>query len=194
MRGIKALLMIPVAGALLLAAACTGNILDDGDSADVILSVVGFTTPPITATVNTTGFCSTSTAIACTDNADCPIAEICIIGGCTLTVVDWTFTMGNDPKNALVTAPTNNIAMIDVTIAYGGLAPAVMPATFGLGGLVIPVDGTAPVIFPPMRLQDLAAGHEGTTAQLVLTFQAVTLEGTPISMTVGRDLGIDVCL
>ena len=194
MRGIKALLMIPVAGTLLLAAGCTGNILDDGDSADVILSVSGFTTPPITAAVSTTGFCSTTTTNPCTEDIDCPGLEICIIGGCTLTVVDWAFTMANDPKNALATAPTNNIAMIDVTIAYVGLAPAVAPATFGLGGLVIPVDGSSPVIFPPMRLQDLAAGHEGTTAQLFLTFQAMTLEGTPITMTVGRDLAVEVCL
>lgn len=195
MRGIKALLMIPMAAVLLLAGACTNNGLDNGDSADVILEIVGFTTPPVTATTNTTGFCSATTAIACTDDADCPGLEVCNIGGCTLTVVDWTVAMSNVPKNSLGIGPTNDIAMIDVAISYG--FPSVgnpAPRTFGLGGQVIPSEGSSSLTFQPIALQDLDPSLEATTGALTMTFRGQTLEGTNVSLVVGRDLTVEQCL
>ncbi len=72
MRGIKTILMIPVAAVLLLAGACTSSDYDDWDSAHVVLEIISFTNPPVTAAVSTTGFCSTSTAIGCTVDTDCP--------------------------------------------------------------------------------------------------------------------------
>ena len=194
MRGIKTILMIPVAAVLLLAAACTGNGLDNGDSADVVLEVVTFTTPPVTAAINTAGFCSTTTAIACTGDADCPSLEVCNIGGCTLTVVDWTVALSNVPKTSLAAGPANDIAMIDVTISYTFPVVSPAPRTFGLGGQVITTGGTGSIMFPPLALQDLDPALEATTGSLLMTFRGQTLEGTAISLTVAQDLTVEQCL
>jgi hypothetical protein len=193
MRGIKTILMIPVAAVLLLVGACTGNGLDNGDSADVILEIVSFTTPPVTAATNTAGFCSITTTIACTVDADCGL-ETCVIGGCNLTVVDWTVALANVPKNSLAAGPANDIAMIDVTISYvfPGVSPA--PRTFGLGGQVIQTGGTGSITFPPMALQDLDASLVSSTGSLTLSFRGQTLEGTMVSLVVFRDLTIEECI
>jgi hypothetical protein len=195
MRGIKALLMIPLAAALLLAGACTGNGYDDGSSADVVLQVVSFTTPPVTATTNTSGFCSTSTTLACTQAADCPGDEICNIGGCTLQVVDWNVALSNIPKNSLAVGPANDIAMVDVMITYG-FAGAANPAprAIGLGGVVIPTGGSSSITFPPVALQDLDPSLESSTGSLSMDFRGQTQEGTTITLTVGRELQIEACL
>jgi hypothetical protein len=194
MRGIKTILMIPVAAVLLLAGACTGNALDDGDSAAVILEIINFTTPPVTAATNTSGFCSATTVLACNVDADCPAFEICNIGGCTLTVVDWTVSLANVPKNSLAAGPYNDIAMIDVTISYTfpGLSPA--PRTFGLGGQVIQTGGTGSINFIPIALQDLDASLVSSTGSLLMTFRGQTLEGTTIILVVSRDLTIEECV
>jgi len=195
MHGIKTILMIPVAAVLLLAGACTNNGLDNGSSPDVILEVIGFSTPPVTASPNTSGFCSATTAIACTADADCPFAEVCNIGGCTLTVVDWTVTLSNVPKNSLAASPGNDIAMIDVLITYGfpGAGnPA--PRTFGLGGQVIQTGGTGSILFQPLALQDLDATLLSTTGSLLLEFHGQTLEGSAINLLVTRDLIVQECL
>jgi len=197
MRGIKTILMIPVAAVLLLAGACTNSGLDDSDSADVILEVIGFTTPPVTASPNTStsGFCSATTTLACTVDADCPALEVCNIGGCILTVVDWTVSLANVPKNSLAASPGNDIAMIDVLITYGfpgGGNPA--PRTFGLGGQVIQTGGTASITFPPLALQDLNSTLVSTTGSLLMDFRAQTLEGTAIHRVVTRDLTVEECL
>ena len=164
MRGIKTILMIPAAAVLLLAGACTNNALDDGTGADVALEVINFTTPPVTAAINTTGFCSATTSIACTGDVDCPLNEVCNIGGCTLTVVDWTVSLANVPKNSLAAPPTNDVRMIDVAITYGfpvGSNPA--PRTFGLGLQVVPTGGSTSINFPPLALQDLSFGSSSST-------------------------------
>lgn len=195
MRGIKTILMIPVAAVLLLAGACTNNGLDDGDSADVILEIISFTSPPVTATTNTSGFCNATTTIACTADADCPLAEVCNIGGCTLTVVDWTVTLSNVPKNSLAAAPGNDIAMIDVLITYGfpGAGnPA--PRTFGLGSQVIQTGGTGSISFQPLALQDLDVTLLSTTGSLLLEFHGQTLEGSAINLLATRDLTVQECL
>ncbi len=194
MRGIKTILMIPVAAVLLLAGACTGNALDDGDSAAVVLEVVNFTTPPVTAATNTAGFCSATTTIACQVDTDCPSTEVCNIGGCTLTVVDWTVNLANVPKNSLAGPPGNDIAMIDVTISY--TFPVVSPATrtFGLGGQIVTTGGTASITFPPIALQDLDPSMLSTTGSLLMTFRGQTLEGTVITLTVARNLTVEECV
>ena len=195
MRGIKTILMIPVAAVLLLAGACTGNGLDDGSSAQVILEIVSFTTPPVSAATNTAGFCSSTTTIACTVDADCPGLEVCNIGGCTLTVVDWNVALSNVPKNSLAAAPANDIAMIDVTITYGfpGAGnPA--PRSFGLGGQVITTGGTGSIAFAPIALQDLDPTLLSTTGSLLLTFRGQTQEGSIVALTVARDLTVEECL
>ena len=194
MRGIKTILMIPAVALLLLVGACTSNGLDDSDSADVILEILDFNTPPVTASPNTSGFCSVTTTTACTVDADCG-QEFCNIGGYTLTVVDWTVSFSNVPKNSLAASPGNDIAMIDVLITYGfpgGGNPA--PRTFGLGGQVIPTGGSGTVTFPPLALQDLDPTLLSTTGSLLMDFRAQTLEGTAIRLVVGRALTVEECL
>ncbi len=192
MRGIKRILMVPVAAVLLLAGACTGNGLDNGDSAAVILEIINFTTPNVTAATNTAGFCSITTNIACTDDADCGVnGGVCNIGGCTLTVVDWTVNLANVPKNSLAAEPSNDIAMIDVTISYPDFGVA--PRTFGLGGQVVPTGGSTSITFPPIALQDVTS-LASTTGSLMMTFRGQTLEGTTITLTVSRALTIEECV
>ena len=192
MRGIKALLVIPMAAVLLLAGACTNNGYDDGASADVVLEVLGFTNPPVTASLATDGLCSATTTTVCMADADCPATETCVFG-CSLTVVDWAVSLANVPKSTLAAGPANDIVMIDVGVTYAGLTPVVMPTAFGLGGQVIPTGGSGSVTFQPIRLNDLDPGHESSTASLFLTFSGQTQEGTAISMTVARDLAIEEC-
>jgi hypothetical protein len=194
MRGIKTILMIPTAAVLLLAGACTGNSLDSNSGPQIVLEIVSFTTPPVTAAVSATGFCSTTTALGCTVDADCPSLEACVIGGCTLTVVDWNVAFANVPKNTLAAGPANDVAMIDVTISYSfpGVNPA--PRVFGLGGQVIQTGGTGSIAFPPIALQDLDPSLVSSTGGLMMTFRGQTLEGTTIVFTVRRDLTIEECI
>lgn len=202
MRGIKTILMIPVAAVLLLAGACTNNAYDDAGGADVILEIVSFTTPPVTAATNTAGFCSTTTTIACTVDADCPGLEVCTIGGCTLTVVEWTVAFSNVPKNSLAAGPANDIVMIGVDITYFFIDPLTglpvagnpAPRTFGLGGQVITTGGTGSIAFPPIALQDLDPTLLSSTGRLEMNFGGQTLEGTPINLLVARDLTVEQCL
>ncbi len=194
MHGIKTILMIPVAAVLLLAGACTNNGLDNGSSPDVILEIISFTTPPVTATTNTSGFCSATTTIACTADADCPLAEVCSIGGCTLTVVDWTVALANVPKNSLAAGPGNDVVMIDVLITYNFPAGNPAPRSFGLGGQVIQTGGTGSINFIPIALQDLDPALQSTTGSLLMEFHAQTLEGSAINLLVARDLSVEVCL
>jgi hypothetical protein len=195
MRGIKTILMIPAAAVLLLAGACTGNALDNGNSADVILEIISFTTPPVTAAINTAGFCSATTTIACTVDADCGLlGGVCLIGGCTLTVVDWTVALSNVPKNSLAAGPANDIAMIDVSITYGFPLGNPAPRVFGLGGQVITTGGTGSIAFQPIALQDLNAGLESSTGSLLMTFRGQTLEGSAVNLIVARDLSVEVCM
>jgi hypothetical protein len=194
MRGIKTILMLPVAAVLLAAAACSGNGYDDGSGPDVVLEVINWATPPVTAATNTAGFCSLTTAIACTGNADCPLAEVCNIGGCTLTVVDWTVGLANLPKNTLAAGPANDIAMIDVTISYNFPLGNPVARTFGLGGQAIPTGGSGSLTFPPIALQDLDPLMVSSTGGLLMTFRGQTVEGTSILLTVARDLTIEECM
>ncbi len=194
MHGIKTILMIPVAAVLLLAGACTNNALDNGNSADVILEIIGFTTPPVTASINTNGFCSTTTSIGCTVDADCPGLEVCNIGGCTLRVVDWAVQLANIPKNSLAAGPSNDIAMIDVLITYNFPAGNPLPRVIGLGGQVIQTGSTGSVRFLPIAIQDLNSLLEGSTGGLVMDFHGQTLEGTAVNLLVARDLAVEECL
>ena len=170
MRGIKTILMIPAAVVLLLAGACTNNALDDIASADVVLEILSFANPPVTA------------------DAD-PMT-----GGCTLTVTDWVVSLSNEPKNSLAGGLGNDIAMIEVLISYDFPAGSPAPRIFGLGGQVIQTGASGNVTFPPIALQDLGAALLATTGSLLLEFRAQTLEGTAINMLVTRPLSVEACV
>lgn len=175
---------------------CTGNDLDDSDAADVILEVVSLENPPVEVRCQlaTEGQCSVSGAV-CTSNADCqPGVEVCILNQlCQLEITDWDATIGTRAKNSLAISPYNDLILQNVTISYAwidvGLATPVR--TVGLGNVIVPVDSSAQVSFAPIALDDLSPGVEGHTANLTLTFNAITVEGTRLSQTVGRQLHVE---
>ena len=125
---------------------------------------------------------------------DCGAFETCIIGGCTLTVVDWTVTLANVPKNSLAASPGNDIAMIDVLITYNFPGVLAFSRTIGLGGQVIEPGGSQSINFIPLLLQDLPLVPTSSTGNLLMDFRGQTLEGTTMHLIVSRDLSIEVCI
>lgn len=169
--------MTPILAAVLLAAACTGNNLDDGSSPDVVIEVAALENSPVTA-----------------QQAEGDET------GCTLEVVDWTASIENIPKNTLAgTSPYNDVVMTVVIIEYydfddNDRANLLFgPRVVGLGDVTIPAGATNSVSFAPISFQDLASVSMGSTLNLVLTFRAQTVEGTTISDTVDRQLFIELC-
>ena len=169
--------MTPILAAVLLAAAaCTGNALDNGSAPDVVIEVVTLENQPVTAQE----------------------AE----GGCTLEVVDWQATIENLPKNSLAggeSIPFNDVIMRTVVIEYydyddnDRVNLLFGPRVVGLGDVAIPAGGSNNVTFAPISFQDLGGVALGSTLNLVLTFQATTVEGTTIRDTVERQLFIEQC-
>ena len=164
------LLLAPLA---LAAVACTNNSLDDGDGPDVVLEIDALENPPISASL---------------DQAT---------GICTFTVEDWSVNATNLPKNdaAEDSSPFNDIAMISVTVVYNWIDPGIATPdrVFGLGGIVIPVGASSVVTFQPIALDDLSLALQSSTANLSLTFEGVTVEGTRMRATVGRQLTVESC-
>jgi hypothetical protein len=188
---------VSLAAILLLAAGCTNDSLDDGTSPDVILQVVSFESPVITAQQGqaTQGTCSLSGTL-CDSTADCALNETCIRPQvCRLEVSEWTATLQAAPKNSLATPPFNDVVMQTVDIVYAWANPGLStpPATFGLGGVTIPAGATNQVQFFPVETDYLTSAYEGATAHLTMTFRGRTVEGTNIVGTVQRDLVIEVC-
>jgi hypothetical protein len=175
---------------------CTSNDLDDADAADVILEVVTLDNPPVEVrcSLSTDGQCSVGGAF-CTSNADCQAGvEVCIFNQvCQLEVTDWDATIAAQPKNTLAIPPYNDLILQNVTIAYAWLDPALTTPvrTVGLGNTVVPAQGTSQVSFAPIALDDLTPDKPGHTANLTLTFNAITVEGTRVSETVGRQLHVE---
>jgi hypothetical protein len=174
--------MTPVLAAVLLAAAaCTGNALDNGSSPDVVIEVTTLENSPVTAQQ----------------------AEGEGETGCTVEVVDWTATIENLPKNSLAggeSIPYNDVVMTSVIIEYYAYDDndrvnlLFGPRVVGLGDVAIPAGGSNTVSFAPISFQDLLLNTtEGSTYNLVLTFQAATVEGTTIRATVERQLFIEAC-
>lgn len=172
----KSWMTLALAAVLLAATACTGNALDNGSSPDVVIEVVTLQNDPVTAQE----------------------AE----GFCTLEVVDWTATIANLPKNSLAggeSVPFNDVVMFSVIIEYydhddnDRVNLLFGPRVVGLGDVAIPADGSNTVTFAPISFQDLGNVSLGSTLNLVLTFQARTVEGTTIRDTVERQLFIEAC-
>jgi len=169
--------MTPILAAVLLAAAaCTGNELDDASSPDVVIEVMTLENSPVTAQQAEGG------------------------EGCTLEVMDWTATIESIPKNSLGgTTPYNDVVMPSVIITYydhddnDRTTPLFGPRVVGLGDVTIPAGASNTVSFAPISFQDLEGVTLGSTLNLVLTFQAITVEGTTIRDTVDRQLFIEEC-
>jgi hypothetical protein len=187
-----------LAAVLLVSASCTNDGLDDGSGPDVILEIMSFDNPPVTAQLSqsTQGTCSVS-GTACESNADCADTEVCVrTQACELRVEDWTANIMAAPKNPSAIPPFNDIVMTHVDISYDWENPAITmnPNTFGLGDVAIPAQGMGMVTFMPVSLTALGQfDAEGETAHLTLVFNARTVEGTPITKQTTRALNIETC-
>ena len=198
-RTIHKLLSLAVLLVLLGTVSCTSNDLDASGSADVILQVLAFDAPSVTAQrqTATSGTCS-GTGTLCQSNEDCGIADVCVrTDVCILEVEDWTVTLGAAPKNDLAIPPFNDVVMTDVTITYNWVDPSIVtpPFVVGLGNITIPAQGTNTIVFPPISSDAINnnAAIEGATATLVLTFRGQTVEGTTIIQTALRQLVVEIC-
>jgi hypothetical protein len=200
MRGTNNKVVVGLALMVLLASAsCTSNNLDDPDSADVIMEITTLDAPSVTAQLQsaTSGTCSGSGTL-CTSNQDCGLNEVCVrTDTCILEVEDWTATVQAAPKNPLATEPFNDIVMIDVTISYVWVNPAITtpPFVVGLGNVVVPAQGSNSIMFPPISSDAINnnAAIEGSTASLTMDFRARTVEGTNIRQTAFRQLVVEIC-
>lgn len=170
----KYLVIATLAALLTVAGACTSDTLDNGGGADVIMEILVLDNPPVTATLDE------ATQV------------------CTFTIEDWNVDIANEPKNALALAPFNDLVLIRVVINYtwlsgpgGGLSTP--QRIVGLGGVTIPAATSGQVTFSPIAFDDLSLANAGRTANLILTFEARTVEGTPVSRTVLRQLNVEAC-
>lgn len=164
---------LPVA-ALLAAAACTNDALDDGNGPDVALEIITLNNLPVTAQTAAGGG-----------------------GGCTVTVVPWTGTAQNNPLNAqATTSPFNDIVLESVTITYewiNGVA-ATPVRIVGLGDVRISAGGGQNLFsFHPIAFQDLTPSTFGSTANLTLLFTARTVENETIRFIALRQLFVQSC-
>ncbi len=172
MRRIQGSLAVAFTASLvLLAAACAHGNLDDGDSANVVLTVQNMPNiPPVTAAPAPGGV------------------------GCTFTVSNTNVTLGNRPKSELsVGSAFSDIALDDVLITYQWVnAAGVAQDTFAIAG-TIPVNGTQTVSFTPIRLDYLDASVSGKTANLTMLVRGHTIDGHSVSAAGGGGLAINSC-
>lgn len=199
MRGSKTKwLVLAVALALAAGWSCTSNDLDSAGSADVILEVQSVDAPPVTAqrSTSTQGQCSISGTL-CSSNGDCPVTESCQRQDvCQLEVTEWGITFRNQPKNHLGIGVYNDIVLLSVDISYTWLNPLIttQDSTVGLGNTIVPAEQSATVQFFPISSDAIAGGAaQGLTADLVLTINARTIEGTTIRQTLSRQLQVEIC-
>lgn len=175
MKALKILILAGTVVGLTVLSGCNSGNIDSPDSAPVELEVSSLINAPITAESAGGGGG----------------------GGCTFEVVDWTVSFLNLPKNSqAVTSPFNDLIVDSVTIDYSWNSPGTTPQrTVGLGGIAVPVSGTGTATFSPITFEDLFAVTTtgGVTANLTLTFNARTIEGTTVRYTTGRQLLVESC-
>ncbi len=115
---------------------------------------------------------------------------------CQLEVTEWGITFRNQPKNHLGIGVYNDIVLLSVDISYTWLNPLIttQDSTVGLGNTIVPAEQSATVQFFPISSDAIAGGAaQGLTADLVLTINARTIEGTTIRQTLSRQLQVEIC-
>jgi hypothetical protein len=184
--------------ALLAAAGCTGNDVDDGGGADVLLQVLSLENPAVTEG-DQTGLCSV-TGAPCLDSTDCdPLdpTDVCEFGEECL-ISEWSASMQNSAKSELGGTTTfDDVIVQSVTIEYVWTNGFVMaPSTVPLSSTV-PAGGAATANFFPISAADLealVAGTSGTrSANVLLTFRGETTTGEGVSVTAGSQLFVEAC-
>lgn len=161
-----------VAAIVLIAAGCTGNSLDDADSADVVLEVFNIPQiPPVTTAIDASS------------------------GNCLFTITNLTVTFQNKPKNELgAESPFNDIEMRSVTLSYTWDTPALTTPTriVPLGG-TIAAGGSGTVSFQAIAAGDLTTGNAGHSAGVTMFFQGQTVSGNAVSARGGGTLTVNSC-
>ena len=187
---------LAILAVLALSLSCASSNIDDTDSADVLMEVVTLDNPPVETQCNlaTDGQCSVSGNL-CTNNTDCGgINEVCILATiCQLKITDWQATISSRPKNTLAVPPFNDLILQNVSINYAWVdgVSFTPDRVVGLGNVIVTANSTNNVTFAPIALDDLNAGLSGKTANLTMTFNAITVEGTRVTQTVGRQLHVE---
>jgi hypothetical protein len=185
---------------IVVAGACTSDDLDDGDSAGVVLQVLSLEPQAVTAQAQQgSGVCSLSGG-QCTVASDCPLAGEACTGttGCQLTVEEWDASLQALPKNSVaITSPFNDVVMNNIVIDYTWqiAGPGVVTQTIGLNGVTVPVNGQANVTFFPISAAAVSTDPaiEGNTADLIMRFNGVTVEGRGVSVVTQGQLNVESC-
>ena len=161
-----------LAGLVLAAAACTGNSLDDGDSANVVLEVFNIPQiPPVTAAIDAAS------------------------GNCLFTLTNVIVTLQNKPKSELgASSPFNDVVLQNVTLSYAWDSPSLTTPTrtATLGG-TIPAGGTGTVSFPPIAGGDLSTANSGHSASVTMVFVGQTISGDGVQARGGGVLFVNSC-
>jgi hypothetical protein len=176
---------------LLTTAACTDSDLDDPDTGNVVLEVLGISNPAITGGF---GVCTnTIPAVTCIVDSDCPALEICTIGpDAFCTVTEWTASLENVPKTAdATTSPFNDVFIADASIHYTWADGTEFDRVKAISA-TIKAGSTGSVTFFPISQDDII--NLGTTVDLRITFNAEILDGTDISARGGATLFIENCV
>jgi plastocyanin len=124
---------------------------------------------------------------------------------CIFVVEDWTALFAAVPTSSQTSSPLDDIVMVSVDITYDwindpldGIIP---PQAIGLGNVTIPAGGQNQVTFAPIPsdVMNFTTGtppvspFEGATANLTLTFNAITVDGTGFQQTALEQLIVEIC-
>ncbi len=185
--------------AALAAAGCTGNDVDDGDSADILLQILSLDNPAITEGGGA-GACSV-TGAPCLDSGDCDPADptdVCVFAdACVIT--EWSATLANEAKSELSGgSPFNDVFMEGVTIEYAwanGFAMA--PLTVPLASTIV-AGSTGQAQFFPITGEDLAALRaafpaQSRSANVTVTFRGRIAGGEVATVSAGSQLFVEAC-
>ncbi len=196
MRTTQRWMVLLVLVALSVFSACTGNGLDDGDAADVVLEVVGLQTTPITGQVDV-GQCAVE-GNPCLSADQCnPVAgnfcDIDISGdGCQVT--NWSLQLRNVPVSELAaTSPFNDIVVREIDAQYRDSQTGTL-----LWERIIPITCTiqpgqvGTCAFSPVSFDDLNV--DNTTLNIVAVARGATVAGDQLSTAFGAQLNIEACL
>jgi len=178
---------------MLVIAGCAIGSIDDPDSAPVYLRLDSLETPAVTGSVQGSGTCSGNPTIPCTSDFVCssaqPAAGFCQNIPCVRTINEWTADLTNLPKNSLaITSPFNDIILDRLLITYEPALSGLTSQVVGLGGVTIPADSTATVMFAPIAMQALEEipFDQSITVDLTLVFEGRTpgnasIESSPVT-------------
>jgi len=185
---------------LLALIGCASGPLDDSSSAHVVLQIQDLNAPAVTGTIQGSGTCSGDNLVSCTSDAQCanasPPIGSCVGLTCIRTISEWAGTVRNVPKNPLaVTSPANDIVLLTIDIAYGGVA--LPPYSQGLGSITVPADGSNDFAFDPITFENLFTAFpdndDSGSVNLIFTITGETFSNDTVHVVGSRQLNVESC-